>query len=71
MPLDQAKLAAALGAAQKILEVEELADKDAAVAQLQAAIYEFLIGEEGRGRPVDEDLVLRIASLIRRSRRQI
>lgn len=71
MPLDQTKLAKALAAAEKILEDEELTDRSATVAQLQGAIYEFLVGEERRGQAVDDDLVLRIASLIRRSRRSM
>ncbi len=70
MPLDQIKLASAFAAAEKILENETLADRASTVAQLQAAIYEFLISEEKRGKAVDDDLVLRIASLIRRSRRR-
>jgi hypothetical protein len=70
MPLDQTKLAMALAAAEKILENEDLADRAGAVARLQGAIYEFLISEEKRGKAVDDDLVLRIASLIRQSRRQ-
>jgi hypothetical protein len=70
MPLDQTKLVMALAAAEKILEDEELTDRAAVVARLQGAIYEFLISEEKRGQAVDDDLVLRIASLIRRSRRR-
>ncbi len=66
VPLNYEKLALARSAAEKILESEDLPNREVALARAQAAIYEFLIAEGKNGRPLNDDLVLRIAEMIRK-----